>query len=72
MSKIRYYCHGDQNEIDQAEYYCACCDSFELEDHFQQHDDQTHLRTLNHTKERWREAYRDTFRRPPDPTNLFN
>jgi uncharacterized protein YozE (UPF0346 family) len=36
----RYYFHGDQNESDGAQFYCAMCDLFQLAEHFdgREHD----------------------------------
>ena len=38
---VRYYLHGDARESQSGTYYCASCDSFEGEAHF---EDERHIR----------------------------
>lgn len=70
----RYYIHGDRTDEDENSYYCAACDVFCNQAHF---NDECHcknhharyLRTLNGLKEVLKTGSGLT--RPQDSFNLF-
>ena len=72
---IRYYFHGDASEERSGTYYCAICDTFEAEAHF---EDERHIRgakfRLDRTKrglKNLRGSFPQKYSRPASAESLF-